>query len=389
MSQTLDVSEFNTFLDNQNGRISAAFTEIEQLQVEYQGAYTRFKAEHDKTLYALVSQIEGQANGIGKSLSASIEARVIEEQSLIVKQIADLEGQADQLQTEADGALILIQQAVAPLREMNPKLNEREESLKSDIAKNQQTLNDLNARISQLGRGLGLILHGLKIYTLDRERLQILGRLQQLEEELHKVRLDWKNLAERTPKDVADWKAQWQQKTLQLSQLRQQRDYLSQNTAAEARHRATVYIIDNLKTLPAEGEAAALQPMIDLNIQTDNFQAALGSVSGILGNLTGVQEGLKRLRESLRSLDEEQRQHSDYLSSLLFQVADDTIAFGQTWEDLIAKVSDEKTLATHPTDFVAAMKSFMDERLTNDCITQFFNGLGATLVAATRNWTSA
>ena len=389
MSRALDVNGFDAFLDDQHSHISAAYKEIEQLQAEYQGAYTRFKAEHDQTLYALVDKIEAGANGTGKSLSAQIEARAGEEQPLIVQQIADLASQLDRLQAEADNVLARIQQAIAQRREMNPKLNEREEQLKSDVARQQQTLNELNTQISQLSRGLGVIRHPVKIFTLDRERWKILGRLQQLEDELHKVRLDWKNLAERTTKDEADWKTQWQEKTLQLSQLRQQQDYLSQNTAAEARHRATVYVIDNLKTLPDASEAAALQPMIDLNIQTDDFQAALGSVSGILGNLTGMQEGLRRFKASLRSLAAEQQQHSDYLAPLHFRLSDEALAFGQTWEDLIARTQDEKTLAAHPADFVTAMESFMAERLSEEHITHFFNSLGATLDDATRSWKSA
>ncbi len=389
MSKSLDVSGFDRFLDGQTTWISSAYTEIEQLQAEYQGAYTRFRIEHDKTLYALAGQIEAGANGTGKSLKAQIAARTNEEQPLIVKQIDDLKGQLEQLQTEADEVLAHIQQATAQLREMNPKLNEREEKLKSDVAQQQKTLNDLNAQISQLSRGLGVLLHSVKIFTLDRERWKTLGRLEQLEEELHKVRLDWKNLSDRTTKDETKWKDQWQQKTLQLNQLRQQYDYLSQNTAAEAQHRATVYIVDNLKALPDASEAATLQPMIDLNIQTDDFQAALGSVSEILGTLTGVREGIKRFKASLHSLDAEQQQHSDYLSPLHFQLSDDVLAFSQTWEDLIAKTKDEKALATHPADFVAAMKSFMAERLSNDRISQFFDALGAALNAATSSWKSA
>jgi hypothetical protein len=389
MSKSVDVSGFGRFLDTQSTQISVAYTEIEQLQAEYQGAYLRFRAEHDKVLYALAGQIEEGANGTGKSLSAQIEARARAEEPLIVKQIDELKSQLDRLQTEADEVLARIQQANAKRREMNPKLNEREENLKSDVARQQQTLNDLNTQISQLSRGLGLLRHSVKILALDRERWKTLGRLEQLEEELHKVRLDWKNLAARTMKDEADWKAQWQQKTLQLSQVRQQYDYLTQNTPAEARHRATVYVVDNLKTLPDEGEAAALQPMIDLNVQTDNFQAALGSVSEILGTLTGVREGVKRFKASLHSIDAEQQQHSDYLAPLHFQLSDDVLAFGQTWDDLTAKTNDEKALAIHPADFVAAMRSFMDERLSSDRITQFFNALGAALNAATRSWKSS
>jgi len=161
-----------------------------------------------------------------------------------------LEEQSVQLQTKTDELLALNQKATAELREANPKLDKREETLKADITRQQQALADLNAQIDRVGKGLGFVFHAAKIHQLDRERFQILGRLQQLEEDLKKVRQDWKDLSTSTARNEADWRAQWRQKTAQLSQVRQQHDYLEQNTAAVAQHRATVYVLDNLKTLP-------------------------------------------------------------------------------------------------------------------------------------------
>jgi hypothetical protein len=389
MSLTLAVDELSTFLSNQRRRIAAAFTEIEQVQVEYQGAYTRFKADHDKTLRALTGQIESRADGTGRALQPLIEARLPQEQQGILQQIADFEKQSAQLQARTDELLALNQKAAANLRETNPKLNEREETLKADVARQQQALVDLNAQINQLGKGLGFVLHAAKIHALDRERLQILGRLQQLEEELRKVRQDWRDLSADAAKSEAGWQAQWRQQTAQLSQVRQQRDYLEHNTATEAQHRATVVVLDNLKTLPAGGDASMLQPMIDLNIQTDNFQAALGSVASILGLLKGVDEGLKRLDESVQALIAEQQRHSAFLPRLSVTLDDQVTTFGQTWDDLIAKSKDEKTLATHPADFVTAMQPFLEQRLTQDRIAAFFNALGKALNAATADWRGA
>ncbi len=388
MSQTLTANEFSTFLDSQRHRIAAAFTEIEQVQVEYQGAYTRFKADHDKTLQALVDQIEAHTNGTGSALKPLIEARMPQEQQSITQQIASLAEQSAQLQAATDELLVLNQQAIAGLRQANPRLNEREEKLKAEIGKRQSALAELNAQIGQVGKGLGFMLHAAKIHALDRERLQILGRLEQLEEELWQVRQDWSNLSTNTAKSEVERRAQWQQQTAQLSQVRQQHDYLEQNTAAEAQHRATVYVIDNLKTLPTGGDAVILQPMIDLNIQTDDFQAALGSVAGVLGLLKGVDEGLQRLGESVRALIAEQERHSEFLPGLDLTLDDQIASFGETWNDLIASSKDEKALATHPADFITALQPFLEQRLTQERITAFFNALGKALNDAAAEWRS-
>ncbi len=386
MSISLNGSEFSDFLQNQRHLISEAFDEIEEVQKEYQGAYTRFKAEHDTTLHTLVDQIERQADGAGHILQPQVEARIPEEQQIIARQIDDLAKQANELQAKSDELLALNQRAIARLRESNPIMNQREEALKADVSQQQQALADLNAQINQAGTGLGFLVHAGKIHALDGKRHQTLGRLLQLEEELRKVRQEWNDLNSSTTKQEADWQTQWQQQTAQLSQLRQQHDYLAQNTAAEVQHRATLYVLDNLNALPAGGGAATFQPMIDLNVQTDNFQAALAAVAGILGLLKGLDEGLKRFSASVDSVIAEQQRHSEFLPALRIELDDVVTTFGQNFRDLKTKCADEKALATHPTDFVAAMQPFLDERLTQEHIAQYFITMGKGLGQATAQW---
>jgi hypothetical protein len=315
-----------------------------------------------------------------------IDARLPEEQQNITQQIADLAKQADELQAKTDELLALSQKATAQLREANPKLNEREETLKAEIAKQQQALADLNEQIRQVGKGLGFVLHAAKIHALDRDRFRLLGRLQQLGEDLKDVRQQWKDLSTSTAKKETDWQSEWRQRAEQLSQVRQQHDYLAENTPSEVQHRATFYVLDNLKTLPAGGEAALLQPMIDLNIQTDDFQAALGSVASILGILKGMDEGLQRLDLSVEKLIEEQQRHREFLSSLNMVVSDQVTGFGQVWDELAAKSKDEKALADHPADFVTAMQPLLAKRLSQEQITAYFNALGNSLKEATKGW---
>jgi len=387
MTRMVSPEAFASFIADQRAKIGNAFQEVEQVQVEYQGAYTRFKAEHDKTLLALANQIETQDDGLGDALKAQIDARVPIEKQTIVQRITALEKeQIPKLQEHADDLLARARKEIADLREMNPKLNEQEESLKADLARLQQQLDDLNAQVKKLGSGLGFIFNAWKIHSLDRERFQVIGRMQSTEERLKKVRQDWKDLRDMVTKEEMEWKMQWQVTTAQVGQLRQERDYLAQNMDAEARHRANVYVLDNLKALSAGTDSTPLKQMVDLDIQTDNFQAALGSVASMLGVLKGIDEGLGRMNESVSAIIAEQNRHGAYLGGLSIVLQDSAVAFGQTWDDLIAKVKDEKTLATHPADFVAAMKPFLDERLTKEHIVALFDMLGNALKEATQNW---
>ncbi|MBI5031648.1 MAG: hypothetical protein HZB51_14055 [Chloroflexi bacterium] len=387
MSQRVDVNGFLKFIDGQRDKIAKAFKEIEELQKLYQGSYTQFKTNHDKTLLALVNQIESASDGVSRVLNSQVEARVPDEKKLIVMHVDELKRKTiPTYQKQADKLLAQAQNRANDLRTQNPKLNDREEQLKADIAAQKKTLDDLNAQIQKLGSGLGFIFNVGKIHGLDARRNQTVGRLQALSNELNQVRQEWKKLHDDVGTEENALRAQLQTVMVHVGEFRQEHDYLAQNTDGEAHRRAIRFVIDNLKTRPADTNDATLMQMVNLNIQTDDFQAALGSVAGILGVLKGVEEGLGRLSASVTSLASEQSTHSAHLPTLQFELPDNAVAFGRTWDDLYAKSKDEKNLASHPADFVAAMQPFLNERLTKDHIASFFDGLGSAITRATAGW---
>lgn len=387
MSQRVDVNGFLKFIDGQRDKIAKAFKEIEELQKLYQGSYTQFKTNHDQTLLALVNQIESAGDGVSRVLNSQIEARLPDEKKLIVMHVDELERKTiPTYQKQVDKLLAQAQNRANDLRTQNPKLNDREEQLKADIAAQKKKLDDLNVQIQKLGSGLGFVFNVGKIHTLDTQRNQTVGRLQALSNELNQVRQEWKKLHDDVGTEENALRAQWQTAMIRVGEFRQEHDYLAQNTDGEARHRAIRFVIDNLKIMPPNTNDVTLKQMVDLNIQTDDFQAALGAVAGILGVLKGVEDGLGRMQASVKSLATEQSTHSAYLPTLQFDLPDNAVAFGKTWDDLIAKTKDEKNLADHPADFVAAMQPFLNERLTKDHIADFFNGLGSAITRATAGW---
>lgn len=386
MTQTVNANQFLAYITQQRAKIQSAFKETEQAQNEFQGLYTRFRAEHDRTLHALAEQLGAADAKLGGGLQTQVDARVAEERAAIKQRLANLERAISKAQTQADSLIKRAQKEFADLRALNPKLNEREEDLKTQRTRAQQTLDDLNGQIAQMGKGLGFIFSAWKIHALDRERFQTLGHLETFDAQLLKVRREWQELRALALKNETDWQTQWEKATADLGGLRQERDYLAQNGEAEARRRALVFALDHLKAVPGGMDAALAQPMIALNVQTDNFQAALGAVAGILGVLRGVDDGLGRIGESAKAIVTEQQRHSTYLHPPTFMLSDRVLEFGKTWDDLIAQVKNEKQAAQHPADFVAAMRTFVEQRLGQDQVSAFFTGLGGALTAATQGW---
>ena len=391
--RTLSANEFLNFLQQQQQRVTNAYNEIEQIQAEYQGSYTRFKTSHDQTLQALADQVEAQPGNLPPALQQQIDARTPVEHKAITDRIALLEGKVmPPFQKQLDDLIQHGQQENAILRDQNPKLNTREEAIKTDLANWHKQLDDLNTQLAQLRKGPGIILHAWKIHELDRERFRMAGRIDVLNDQLNKVRQEWKDIYDKRTKDQADLQAQWQALMVKLAQLQQERDFLAQDVDALSRHRALLFVLDNYKA-PVPGIPASLdanfKQLIQLNIATDDFEAALGSIAGILGIAKGVNEGLNRMGASVNALIDEQSKNSAYLPALSIPLPDSAVAFGAAWDDLAAKTRDEKKLADHPADFSAACKPFLDSNFTQDHIAGFFNQLGAALTQATQSWRSA
>ena len=391
MSPSYTAQSFSDLLQNERRRIAQAFAEVEQIQKDYQGKYSAFKIDHDKTLRDLVEQILAAPDSVDAATRKAIGARVPAEKKWVADRIAALEKTIAETTKQADGILTRAQKDEADLAAINPKVNEKEEAIKADLAKSQQTLDDLNAKVKKLGGGLGFIFRAGKIAELDRKRYRALGHIEQLSKSVEKARKDWQDLRTMVVKEENDWQTQWQQAVAKCGDLRTERDNLTQNTDLVVQRRATTYVIDNLKTAATASEPAldaSLKHMVTLNIQTDDYQAALGSIAGILGTAKGMDEGLTRLGESVKAVMDEQTQHSEFLAPLSITVADQAVAFGKNWDDLAAKAHDEKAYADHPKDFVAAMQPFVDTRLTSALIGQYFDALGQALQKSTAGWKS-
>jgi uncharacterized protein YoxC len=377
----MKADEFFGYINTQMSKLQQAYDEIGHVQREYQGSYLTFRADHDRTLQTLV---DGRAGTLPDPLPVQVEARLPEEKKALAQRVDELSKQIAAKQAEADAKIAAVQAGLTALRALNPQLDQREEQLKAMIAFRTQALHDLNAKVSDLAGGLGFALHFGKIHSLDNDRHRLVGQLETLNEDLVKVRKEWQEKRDGFASTQAQEQAAWQGMMVEVGRLKAERDMLTSDPEAQARRRATVYVLDNLKALPsAEPD---LQKMMDLNVQTDDFQAALGAVAGLMGTVSGIRQGLERFGASVSSLIEEQSRNSQYLPELKLAVPKVAADFDQQWDELIACVRDEKALDNHPVDFVKAVRPYVEERLTKEHIAAYFDALSATLQAATSGW---
>lgn len=392
MSKTFSLDGFSRFISGSIEAIGRARTEVEEVQVGFNSAYVEWKAPHDATLARLVDTVLPRLEEVGSELRERVATRLEEERLTIAERREALDKTLlPERQVEADRLVQEGQRLTAELREMNPRLDRDEEAYKAQRITLHGELEDLNAQIRRLSGCFVVVFNYFKLNKLDRQRHRVIGQLEVIENHLRRVREEWDAAQAGTGSQQESLQARWLQLTLELAEMQGERDYLAvaENREALALRRATRYVIDNLKDViscPDDGIKQELDGMVELNIQTDEYEDGLASVVSLLAMLDGVAEGMKRFGESVDGLREEQRMHGANLPKLRITVPDEVLGFHELWPQLAQSVRDDGHLAKNPAEFIAAVRPVIDEDLSDPRIDAMFGGLGQALENATRKW---
>ena len=392
MSSNLSLDEFSQYIADKTGEIGQVRREAEEIQVGFNSAYVEWKAQHDATLERLVEAVVPRLDEVGPDLRGRIEERVVEEQRIIAERREELEVLLIPVtQEEADQLLRQGQKLTEELHEVNPRLDKWEEELKAEQVALEAELKQLNGRIRRLSGCFVVAFNFFKVSKLDRQRQQVLGQLKTLHQELRRVRDEWQEVQRESGGEQQALQSRWQELAVGLAELQGERDYLAEraNREALALKRATRHVIDNLKEIipcPATDVKAELDKMVELNVQTDDYEAGLASAVSLLALLDGIVEGLGRFSESVQGLRDEQGMHSAYLPKLSITVPAGVAAFHEQWEGLAQKVRDDGHLCAHPTEFVAAVEPVVQGDLSEANIKAMFEGMGQALDDATLGW---
>ena len=391
MPRTVSLDQLHDFLADNRRKINEVGREVEEIQVGFNSAFVEFKAHHDAQLASLTEALFEKLDNLGPELRALIDERAVEERRLLAERRKELrETLIPQTQAEADAVLAQAQEQVKSLRQLNPRLNEREETYKTRRAGLETKLAQLNSEISRRSRGLGFITHFPSIAGLDRQRHRVLGQLEALAQNLKEVREEWQTRQQEFQTEQEALQGQWRELSLRVAELQRELAYLDDEAQQEALavKRAIRNVLDNLKepVRCPDDLRPGLETMIELNIKTDAYQESLGTVGGLIALLDSVGKGMDSFQGSVGGLIGEQRMHGDFLPQLKVQLSDSVIAFHSQWDGLIAKVRDDARLCANPTEFLKAAQPVIEHDLSDGAITGMFDRLGQALDEATKKW---
>lgn len=391
MAKKLRQEQFRDFLVSRMRAMKAVKQELEEIQSAFTTRYLEFKARHDATLVRLTEQVLEQFDQLPPPLRSLIEEQFAQEQRKARERREELKHLIPQLEEEVDGLLKQAQRKAAVYRKQNPEYDQREETLKASIAQLRADIQELDAQIKRLSKGLGFLLHMHQIDKADRERQRKAGKYETLVQELHAVRNEWEKKRDTFMRQQADFQEQWRTKHLQLTSLRAELELLSNDEQLEhlARKRAVYAVLDALKD-PALCDhtplTPALQEMLVLNHQTDDFQEGLGAVASLIAWLDGLEEGMESIKKSVDALIQQQRMHSAHLKPLTIELPEQAELFHRIWEPLRDRVKDDAHLSKVPLEFVATVQPVLEHVMNEHTVGTMFDNLGNALKRATRAW---
>lgn len=392
MGKTFSLKKLEDFVKDNTNKIAAVEKELDEIQIGFNSKFTEFKADHDATLARLTDAVSARLDVVGSDLRQEIDNFRKDERARLEARRDALQAKLiPQTQQEADELLAQAQKETDRIRALNPELDSREERHKATLISLKGQLEDLNASIKQLAKGLGFITNMGKIRKLDKQRQQLVGRVESTKEELAAVREEWQKAQERFQEEQNQLQQEWQEKSLEVARLREELEYLQddQKREALALRRAVNHVIDNWKTVttcPDKDIEREVNHMVEMNIQTDTYEEALGRVAGLIALLRGVTKGMESFQESIRGLIGEQKMHSAYLPKLKINISDSVMAFHNQWDALRQKVIDDKRICEQPQEFLDHIMPTFETELSEKAIDKMFNSMGQSLTTATRVW---
>ena len=383
----LTLADFDRYLNDKRGDLTACYQEIEEVHAQLQEMFKRELAAWQEQFGACYPQVLARRREMPPAFVQLIDRTEAQERARIVGEVADLDQKSADGRTKMDSLLRRAQAATEALRTANPEINAREEKLKAAVVKHQDEYTRAYEQMESLERRFwGWLTNAGRIGSLKKIQKQAKQRQTKTLEQLRQVRQEWQEDVTKAGETQSELRQQFEQVSVQVSEMRTRHDYLQGNLDTLAEQAAIQRVLEELGEPPqVPGDlGAALADLAQRNGVRHAYEEGLRAVSTALGLTKGVGDGLERFEQSVAKVWAEQRQYN--LKEVQAQLPDWIATFFDTWKELRPKVKDEKYLGAHPLEFSKLVDEVVKTRLTDEAIKNAFETMGEALNRATKAW---
>lgn len=382
----MNLSQFHRYLDEQGRKLRACYKEVEEVQFQFNDIFKQELEAWQEQFAFCYPRLATQRPNLPAAFARHVDRIEEEERERLRREIADLKQRIQKGRAEMDALLAQAQAAGEALRKANPALNEQEEHLKALIVQYQNEYAQAYEEMEALNNGLGGLTNLFKIWRL--KKVQRIAKKQQAETmaKLRKVRQAWADKLKETGETQSKLRAKWQETSIEVSQMEARVEHLEKNLDALAEQAALQRVLEELGTPPdVPGELGeGLKELVARNKVRWSYEEGLQAVAETLGLLKGVGEGITRFGRSVQTVLQEQRRYN--LKQVDVLVPPLAVRINQIWDELGAKVRDEKYMGKHPLEFSRLVQGYIKRRLTDENIQRYFEEMGEALSRATAAW---
>lgn len=383
----MTLAQFHKYLTDKRAELEACIQEMTEIEERFRKAFQEELAVWQELFSFCYPRVKAERRTLPADLQTYLDRIEAEEEARIRGEIEALDKEIAEKRQTADDLTLRAQRAAQEMRAANPTLNAREEELKARIAQLQEEFTRAFEEEEALHqKPLGALRYAGRIRRL--RALQKTVKSQQAEalKALRAVRKEWADTVQATAEKQSAWREEWQKLSVRLAEAQGQRDYLAEHLkelAEEAGLQRALQEMTEIYGVPGElGEKLA--DLARHNAVRRSFEEGLQAMSEALGLLKGLSNGLERFTQSVGKVLAEQRRYN--LKPVQVPVPELAVGINALWADLRQKVKDERYLGANPLEFIRLAREEVTNRLPNETIQAFFEGMGKALDEATKAW---
>ncbi len=381
-----DLATMILYMEAQCQKITGLVAEIEEIQRAFETRFVDSEQKFENTKAQVAVWVEQHDWQQPEWLAGEIAERLPKIEKQKRERLRELAEELNSLATQRDEMELQSRARTNALKDNNPRLNAREEELKTKEQELRQALDAALAAWRASGRGLGWLLRPGTVQRLRKQAETLGDQLADVNARLTEVRNSWQKMETNVEAHEEQVQDAWRLRTAEIARLRQEDHALRTNLEGVCREAALDEILDAIAEAKPTGAPdldALLQQVVSLHDLVRDYQNGIAQVAEIMGIMKGVCEGLGRMKESVEGVKKEQDMHAE-LRDLKLQAPPTALQFHELWNRLLPVVLDEKFAAEHPRDLAQRLKATIGEGLSNTALDAMFTALGKELDRATK-----
>jgi hypothetical protein len=403
---------FQSFVMGRRNVLKAAEDRLCVVQTHYEGYFAQIGQIKETELDQLETLVQQRRSDLPAWLSTALQRVGPEVEAEIDAHIQALAAQSDEQTQTAENLREHSLQLEREVHERNVQLDGREEDLKTRNEALLARIDRYNGKIREMSGGFGFFYNLFDARKLKRERIEIDREQADVAAHIENLRELWKRTEAKHAESEEGRRQAWQDASNLAAQLQTRMQWLI-DSRGRVVYRTTLEraMADDPAPRPSgrsgdkacpgcgygnpgqgilcqacgarlgedrqdlEGSLAEIAAAVQVH---DTFTEGMAASQQLIGLVRGLISGHDAFAESVQDMIDTQTRHP--VSVLEIDVPERSVAYAELFAQLRDSLGEDRH--EHPLDFAARVEKLLEGRLSEETISDYFEGMGEALSAA-------